>query len=257
MHLAFVGANPAAGIEHGSPAQAHVNYILGNDRTKWHTNLPTYDSITYRTLYPGIDLTYQGDANSLKGTYTVASHADPSLIRWRYSPVEGVSLDEAGNLQIGISSSRSHATGQNELSTLMESAPVAWQEIEGRRVAVRVSYRLLPDSAIGFSVGTYDPNRPLIIDPTLVYNRSFGGSSSEVNHAIAVNSEGNAYIAGITSSPDFPLAAPYQGSMRGLTTATSRSSAPTALLYSTRPTSVAALSISSTASRWTARGTST
>ena len=33
---------------------------------------------------------------------------------------------------------------------------------------------------------------------------------------VAVDSEGHAYVAGATSSPDFPLVAPYQDTMRGL-----------------------------------------
>src|SRR5437762_811337 len=80
VRLAFVGANPAPALEQGSQAQARVSYIVGNDPEKWCTNLPTYDSITYRSLYPGIDLTYQGTTASLKGTYTVAAHADPSQV---------------------------------------------------------------------------------------------------------------------------------------------------------------------------------
>src|SRR5439155_14833110 len=136
--------------------------------------------------------------------YTVAAHADPSQVLWRYSPAEGVSRDEAGNLIIKVQSA-----GGDE-PKLTESAPVAWQEIEGRRVAVAVGYRLLPEGTIGFSVGAYDPDRPLVIDPTLVYNRSFGGSVNELSHSIAVDSQGNAYVAGVTGSPDFPLVDPFQ-----------------------------------------------
>jgi hypothetical protein len=35
-----------------------ANYFIGNDPSKWQANVPTYGSVLYRDLYPGIDLRY-------------------------------------------------------------------------------------------------------------------------------------------------------------------------------------------------------
>ena len=60
----------------------------------------------------------------------------------------------------------------------------------------------------GFVVGAgYDPARELIIDPGLDYSTFLGGASYEIGFGIAVDSAGNAYIAGLTQSPDFPTTA--------------------------------------------------
>ena len=50
---------------------------------------------------------------------------------------------------------------------------------------------------------------------SLVYSTYFGGSGGDVANAIAVDLQGRAYLAGVTSSSDFPLAAPLQSQPAG------------------------------------------
>jgi hypothetical protein len=57
---------------------------------------------------------------------------------------------------------------------------------------------------VGFEIAAYDRSRPLIIDPVLAYSTYLGGSSLEVGYGIAVDASGSAYVAGDTSSADFP-----------------------------------------------------
>src|SRR6266446_8180632 len=49
----------------------------------------------------------------------------------------------------------------------------------------------------------------------LVYSTYLGGSSMDWGEAIAVDASGNAYVAGFTRSPDFPLASPLQATCGG------------------------------------------
>src|SRR6476661_6540959 len=77
VRVQFLGAAPAA-LTGGAELPGKVNYLLGNDPARWRTNLPTYGDIRYQDLYPGIALSYAGQAGRLKGTYTVAPNADPA-----------------------------------------------------------------------------------------------------------------------------------------------------------------------------------
>jgi hypothetical protein len=43
-----------------------VNYIFGNDPRRWRLGLPTYEQVTYWSLYPGIDAVYYGNQNQLE-----------------------------------------------------------------------------------------------------------------------------------------------------------------------------------------------
>jgi len=84
LKLDFVGANPAVMPTLQDPTPAVVSYFKG-PRQQWHTGLPTYVSLRYPDLWPGIDLVYSSTNHSLKYTFVVQPGADPDQIRlaWR------------------------------------------------------------------------------------------------------------------------------------------------------------------------------
>jgi hypothetical protein len=100
-----------------------------------------------------------------------------------------VEIDAGGSLRIG------YETGQ-----IRESAPVAWQDIKGKRIPVDVSFCLLDSTilnpVVGFALGQYNPAYPLMIDPTLQWHTFMGSSSADYGRAIAVDGSGNVYVAG-------------------------------------------------------------
>jgi hypothetical protein len=58
---------------------------------------------------------------------------------------------------------------------------------------------------VGFEIGRYDRSRRLIIDPRLpVYSTFLGGFDLSAAYGIAVDAAGNAYVTGVTDSPNFP-----------------------------------------------------
>jgi hypothetical protein len=62
--MQLLGANPAAPAAGVDPLVTKVNYFLGNDPAKWHTNIPTFGKVQYDDVYPGIDLVYYGTQGS-------------------------------------------------------------------------------------------------------------------------------------------------------------------------------------------------
>jgi hypothetical protein len=79
-----------------------------------------------------------------------------------------------------------------------------YQEFQGQRREVKADYKLGSNHRVSFSVGYYDRNSPLIVDPVLVYSTYLGGEGDDSGQAIAVDSAGNAVIAGSTLSLQFP-----------------------------------------------------
>ena len=52
--LDFLGANGSPVIQGGGKDTAVVNYLMGNDPDKWHTDVPTYREVVYNTIYPNL-----------------------------------------------------------------------------------------------------------------------------------------------------------------------------------------------------------
>jgi hypothetical protein len=229
LRLRFIGSASGTSITGGSELPGKVNYLLGEDPSTWLTNLPTYSGITYSNLYAGIDLSYTDSGGQLKGTYAVSPGADPSVIRWQHHGANKVEVDERGNLQV-------YLTGVGEQATkLTEAAPIAWQEINGRRITVDTRYAVASNGVVGFELGYYDVAHPLTIDPALTYSTYLGGSSLDEAYGVAVDSAYNVYLTGRTASTDFPLEDPRYPNYGGDKDAfvTKLNSAGTVLEFST------------------------
>ena len=56
----FAGAVRVSGTA-GRELPGKVNYLHGNDPKQWRLGLSTYGSVSYREIYPGIDVVYRGN----------------------------------------------------------------------------------------------------------------------------------------------------------------------------------------------------
>jgi hypothetical protein len=172
-----------------------VNYFIGNDPTKWRTNVPTYAKVRYKSVYPGIDLVYYGNSRQLECDFAVSPGANPNRIQFEITGAREIRVDAAGNLLLKTDSGELHF-----------ESPVVYQESNGQRVVVDGRYVVNDPTHVSFHLALYDRARPLVIDPVLLYSTYLGGSGTDQPAGIAVDSMGSVYVAGSTDSADFPLA---------------------------------------------------
>src|SRR5438128_4966102 len=99
MRRQLVSANPISHIAGLEELPGKVNYLLGNDATKWRTNIPTYAKVQYEGVYPGVDLVYYGQQGQLEYDFIVAPGADPQALALSFAGTRKVAIDhQTGDL---------------------------------------------------------------------------------------------------------------------------------------------------------------
>ena len=241
LRLAVVGTRPAATPSAEGPLPGRVNYLIGNDPSKWRTDVPTYAKVRYSGVYPGIDLVYYGTQGRLEYDFAVAPGANAGKIRLAFQGADRLRLDGNGNLEVS-------AHGR----TLAFERPVAYQLVGERHVPIAATYRI-QGNAIKFDIGPYDHSRALIIDPVLSYFSYLGGAAADnvgaaipssgnlSGQAAAVDGAGHLYVVGYTYSSNFPtkgtgigaIPAKYNGQSIPWVFVTEVAADATSLVYST------------------------
>ncbi|HZG54145.1 MAG TPA: SBBP repeat-containing protein, partial [Pyrinomonadaceae bacterium] len=205
LRMKLVGARAGATVEGMEELAGKVNYFNGNDPAKWRANVPTYGRVRYKEIYPGVDVVYYGNQRQLEYDFVVAPGSDARNVSLKFEGADKVEVDEGGDLLLTVGD-----------EVVRQLKPVVYQEVAGgARREVESGYELRPDGRVGFHVGEYDAGRPLVIDPILVYSTYLGGGGTEDGNDIKVDSAGNAYICGNTSSTNFPTANPFQATFGG------------------------------------------
>src|ERR1700682_372312 len=58
FRMRLAGVNTASKAVGAEPQIAKSNYLIGNDHSKWRTDVPNYRRVRFAEVYPGIDLVY-------------------------------------------------------------------------------------------------------------------------------------------------------------------------------------------------------
>jgi hypothetical protein len=194
----------ARGIDQSPGAN---NYFIGNDPSKWASGVRLFTQARVDRLYDGIDALYYLDDGHLRYDLIVAPGADPQQVRMKVEGSNGVSVSTDGSLKISTS-----------MGILQQRGLCAYQVIGGKHRQVECGFRVDNDQQGCFALGSYDRTRALVIDP-LIYSTYLGGGGNEpflgigMTGGIAVDSSGNAYVTGSTTSTDFPTIHQYQTDM--------------------------------------------
>ncbi|MCO5052403.1 MAG: SBBP repeat-containing protein [Verrucomicrobiae bacterium] len=205
LAVELLSANPRATIAGEGELAGRANYLVGDDPAQWRTGVPFYERVRVKEVYPGINLVHYGNQNQLEYDFEVQPGADPELIRLAFRGVSELHHDAAtGELVFKL--------GEAELR---QPKPVVYQNGPRARTLVSGDYVVETNNIVRFDLGAYDRTQPLIIDPLVSYARTWGGSSDDVFWAVALDSQGNIYVAGETMSLGLASAGAAQTNLAG------------------------------------------
>ncbi len=166
IHAEWVGANSAAEVIATQLLQPYHNYRLEIDGAmKMISNARSFEKITYKNLYPKIDVEYITHPDGgIK--YNIIAHpgADLSKVKMRYaknnqnsneSEKDFLQLDEKGNLQI-----------KTAFGNITDHAPVAFYDGKEKK-KIAVSYQITGDE-VSFVTEKYSVKKTFIIDPWVI-----------------------------------------------------------------------------------------
>ncbi len=204
-------------------AITNVNYFKGKDPSKWKANIATYDVVNLGEIYEGIELKLKAYGSNVEKLFYVKPGADPSQIKIKLSG--GIESREEVKSQTTdfITSSPKlwiNEHGELEVETALGpvkfTKPIAYQEIDDKKVYVPVEYSLLNQKLeYSFKIVGYDKTKEMIIDPLLA-STFLGGSYGDPAYSIFVDKDGNVFVVGSAWSSDFPTTADsYDTSFNG------------------------------------------
>lgn len=170
-------------------SQTQVSVLHGSDSSQWQTNLPTYNQVLLGEIYPNIQVKVQSYGGNVEKLFFLQPGSDVNDIVIKVLGANNLKILDDGSLAI-----------ETDAGIILMSTPIAYQDNQ----KITVSYKLLENNNYGFSVGEYDLQKTLVIDPTLLYSSYLGGNGYDYGNALAVDSSGNIYITGQTSSTNFP-----------------------------------------------------
>jgi len=190
--VSFVGASEDVTIIPDKPLPSYNNYFIGHDPSKWASHCQIFQGVTYKNIYPNIDIRYYTDKGQLKYDIIVHPGGNVDQIALRYEGADNLSTKK-GQLIVGTS------VGQ-----VKELAPYSYLFNERGRTDVPCKFSIRDGNMVRFKVGEHDPASTLIIDPTLVFCTFTGSKVSNWGFTATPGPDGSFFAGGIVFGGAFP-----------------------------------------------------
>ncbi|MFC2114614.1 SBBP repeat-containing protein, partial [Bacteroidota bacterium] len=190
IDIEFIGANNSPKIVAENAGSDYLNYYTTSTPEEGITYVRHFGKVTYKDLYPGIDLIFMaqpGKNKPVEYNFIIHPGADLSLLKWKYKGSNNTKLQE-GNICI-----------QTVHGLIKESIPQAWEQETAETIGI--SYTDLEDDVYTFA-GSYNTKNTLVIDPVpdLEWASYYGGSGNDEAYGVSYDSAGNVYLTGQTTS---------------------------------------------------------
>ncbi len=188
----FLNSNEVYEIIKEQPLPYYYNYFLGNDSSKWASDVRSFREVTLKNFYNGIDLKIFDTPEKFK--YEL--WCSPG------SPINTIQVDLINFKQISIAKNGDLILKTN-LGEIIEQKPIAYQLLNGKLTQISCSFKL-NGSILSFKLGKFDPLASIIIDPVLVFATYSGSPTDNFGMTATYGYDGSAYSAGMIFGNAYP-----------------------------------------------------
>ena len=191
--MRFAGADANATVLSEKPVNSYENYFTGNDPAQWASYCSIFQAVTYKNIYPNIDVRYYAQGGQLKYDIIVYPGANINDIVMQY---EGADKLQIKNRELYIKTS---------VGDVKELSPYSYQINDAGKTELDCRYVIEGKDKVTFKVKQYDPSQILVIDPTLIFATFTGSTSSQWGFTATYGADGSLYSGGIVFGPGFPV----------------------------------------------------
>jgi gliding motility-associated-like protein len=184
ISMEWVNANPNPQVIATDVTTAYHTYGFLKDKAKG------YKKVTYKELYPGIDVEYsfiEAEKPGFEFRLLVKPGADISAVKMRYGGnVKSIETNSEGNLVI-----------KSDIDGIIQSVPVCFfTDVVDTNEKTPAAYSIKKNT-ISFSLpNNYSKDRAYTIDPFVTATSSLVGSNVGIAKEIDFDYDGNIYVAG-------------------------------------------------------------
>lgn len=182
--VSFLNANPNPEIKAEKLVAGMVNYLYGNDPSKWGTDCKVYQAVTAKNIYPNIDVRYYTGEKALKYDIIVNPGANANKI--------ALYIDGADKLK----SKEGKLIIETSVNTITEPKPYTYQAKAVGRKQIECEF-VVKGNIVTFNLGNYDNAETLVIDPTLVFSTLTGSTADNWGYTATYDDGGSLYAGGI------------------------------------------------------------
>jgi gliding motility-associated-like protein len=191
--VTFAGASDNLTIVPDKVLPGYNNYFIGNDSSKWGSNCKVYQGVTYRNVYPNIDIRFYTYNGQLKYDIIVHPGGDISQVRMIYDGADKLSIKKG---QLITSTSVGPVTQPAPYSYLFDP--------QHGRSDINCKYVIRDGKTLSFQVPEHDAGATLIIDPTVVFCSFTGSKVSNWGFTATPGPGGTFFAGGIVFGSAFP-----------------------------------------------------
>lgn len=192
VDIDFVGANRNPEIIAEGKSADYDNYYNIPNKPKGVEKVHRFQKITYKSLYPNIDLVFFKPEDTLKPVeynFIVNPGGKTSHIQLKFKGAKTKLKD--GKLSMNL-----------RFGEMQENIPQSWEEFGTAKNSIDIQFQDLGNGIFGFVSGKNISDKTMVIDPVpnRMWSSYYGGDSTDYVSEIVTDNFGNVCLTGNTFS---------------------------------------------------------